>query len=102
MVKVPRDAIIDEVVLSAPVGVGSQAAAVTLQVGDGGDPNRYISGSYSATSIHRAATGLGYQYTISDDAAVQFDTIDLTVDAGTLTAGHTVQLIVTYHLDNAE
>ncbi len=101
MVKIPRDAIIDDVVLCPAVGVGSQPAALTVQVGDGGDPNRYLSASFSSTALLRATSGLGYKYDISDDAAVAYDTIDVTVDAGALTVSHAFDLIVTYHMDEA-
>lgn len=99
MVKVPHGAIIDEVQVHAPSGVASAPAALTVSIGDGNDPNRYFSGSYSTTAIIRATSGLGYEYSMSDDATVQFDTIDITIDAGALTAGQAVEMIVTYHLD---
>lgn len=99
MVKVPHGAIIDEVQIHAPSGVASAPAALTISVGDGGDPNRYFSGSYSTTAVIRATSGLGYEYSLSDDAVVQYDTIDITIDAGALTASQAVEMIVTYHLD---
>lgn len=102
-VKVPRGAIIDEVVLLPLVGEGSTPAAVTVQVGDGVDPNRYISASFSATVILRATTGLGYKYDeshISDAAGDMWDTIDLTLDAGAISASQGFYLTVKYHLDD--
>lgn len=99
MVKIPNDAIIDAVVLAPLVGEGSTPAAITVQVGDGGDPNRYISDSFSAAVILRATTGLGYKYEFSDDAGDMYDTIDVTLDAGAISASQGFYLIVTYHND---
>jgi len=99
-VKVPNRAVIDEVTLvpidATNVG-GSTPAALTITIGDGVDPSRYFSGSYSATVVVRATGGLGYQYSISDDAAVMYDTIDVTITAGALTASQGFVMIVAYH-----
>ena len=99
MVKVPDKAIIDEIVVAAPHLVGSAPAVLVIQVGDGADPNRYLSVSWSATLISRAISGLGYKYEISDDAAVHYDTIDITIDAGVLSVSQGIDMIVTYHVD---
>ena len=102
-VKVPRGAIIDEITLAPLSGEGSTPAAVTVQVGDGNDPNRYLSASFSAAVILRATSGLGYKYdvsAISDAAAVLYDTIDVTLDAGAISASQGFYLIAKYHVDD--
>jgi hypothetical protein len=76
-VKIPRDAIIDEIALLPPVGEASAPAGVET-------------------------SGLGFKYdssVISDAAAVLYDTIDVTVNAGVLTASQGFYLTVTYHND---
>lgn len=102
-VKIPRDAIIDEVIISPLVGEGSTPAVVVVQVGDGADPNRYISSSWSAAAGPlRAQTGLGYKYDsshISDAAGDLWDTIDVTLDAGAISASQGFYLTVVYHND---
>ena len=101
-VKIPRDAIIDEIALLPPVGEASAPAGVEFLIGDGSDPNRYWSGSFSSTTTVRATSGLGFKYdssVISDAAAVLYDTIDVTVNAGVLTASQGLYLTVTYHND---
>lgn len=99
MMKIPDKAIIDEIVVGPPVGTASSPAVLVIQVGDGADPNRYMSVSWSATLIVRATTGLGFKYEISDDAAVHHDTIDITIDAGVLSVSQGIDMIVTYHVD---
>lgn len=105
MVKVPNGAIIDEIILSSVPGSGSAPAVVVFQVGDGDDPNRFASltfgsgASAGAGLVARANLGLGYEYSFSDAEIPQYDTIDLTVDAGVLSAGHVIQLTVLYHVD---
>jgi len=101
-VKIPRDAIIDDVKLLPLVGEGSVPDTLTVSVGDGADPNRYISTTFSATVILSAATGLGYKYDsahISDAAGDMWDTIDVTLDAGVLSVSQGFYLTVIYHND---
>jgi hypothetical protein len=95
-VKIPNDAIIDDVVLFPLVGEGS-SPSVTLLVGDGDDPNRYMSATLGQT--FRADTGIGFKYEFSDDAAVMYDTIDCSLAAGVLSASQGFYLVVTYHCD---
>lgn len=87
---------------------GSGASNCKLSVGDGADPDRFIStATQSTTSSHQLwtffnnalaiSTGFGYQYSLSDDAAVKWDTIDILVGSASLTG--TVMLGVCYYLD---
>ncbi len=102
MLKVPNGAIIDSVVLSGAVAENSAPAIVNLTIGDGGDPNRYASASFTMATDNPlyANLGLGYKYEFSDDAAVQYDTIDLTIVSGVISAGQAVYLTVGYHIDD--
>lgn len=98
MLKIPQGAIIDDVVLLPLVGEGS-TPALTVTVGDGDDPNRYITGTLSTVAV-RAVSGLGYKYEFSDDAANLYDTIDVTLTAGAVSASQGFYLTVTYHVDD--
>jgi len=97
MVKIPNGARI------ADVKVGNlSVASGSFSVGDGGNTSRYIAGT-SATlstvfSLNQAG-GLGYKYSISDDVAVQFDTIDYTQSVAGGSAGSVVRMTVAYTMD---
>ena len=100
LVKVPDGAIIDDVVVTPIIGTASAPATTCVfTIGDGDDPNRYLSASYDGVVL-RATLGLGYKYDLSDDAADLFDTIDLTITAGTITASQGLDVLVTYHVDD--
>jgi hypothetical protein len=103
MIPIPDRAIIYEGQLR-----GSGASNCKLSVGDGGDADRFIStATQSTTSSHQVwnffekaltiATGFGYQYSLSDDAAVKWDTIDILTGSASLTG--TVMLRVSYYMD---
>jgi len=59
-------------------------AAGVFSVGDGSLTNRYVtSASLTASSrLTLANAGLGFKYSVSDDAIFRWDTIDLNVGAG--------------------
>jgi len=101
--KVPHGAIVDGITL-----VRTGSGQFTGTVGDGNDDDRYFGSStlVANTVFSDAAmlyTGVGYQYDISDNAAEQFDTIDLTVDTVlTATAAGVITGIVRYHCDEAD
>lgn len=85
MVKVPLGAAIIDVKVS---GDGAGTITGTITVGDGNDPNRYItatsaSGAMAAQSINSAAGGVGYEYTATDTIDVTFDAVS--VGSGTMT-----------------
>lgn len=98
MVKVPNGAVIVHRAISGVAG----AAAVGLNIGDGGDGDRYGHVTLSATAhyhIGNAAAGHGYQYSLSDDATVRYDTVDLTIDSvSSATATCSIVLTVTYYM----
>ena len=96
-VKVPSGAIIDSVVYAPPIS--GSAGAFQGQIGDGDDPNRFGSATLSAGAFF-GDLALGYQYSLSDAADPFYDTIDVTIDAGTLTVSQGFVLIVTYHCDD--
>lgn len=103
MVKVPKGAQILEIQLATDdLDTG---AALVLDVGDGGDPDRFIDGSTigqtggsarlgSGVAAATAAGSFGYTYTTED-------TIDVTVATapGTGATEGTVALTVLYHCD---
>jgi hypothetical protein len=98
MLKVPDGAVIVDGWAQSP------ADAFKISVGDGGDPDRFISTAQStaAVEIHRfdAGTGLGYKYSLSDDAIQKWDTIDILVGSASCTG--TLELCVTYYLDKSD
>lgn len=100
MVKIPHGAIILDVVVG---GTCPLSSVLQLQVGDGGDDDRFGEASISATAALvrpiGSATGLGYTYSMSDDADQRWDTIDLTVAAaGTATTTCSLVMWVTYYM----
>lgn len=105
-VKVPNGAIIDEVIFSGVSAgdTGSSPAILNITIGDGDDPNRYASASFTLATDNplRANLGLGHKYEFSDDAAVQFDTIDVTIgtSANPISASQAFYLTVMYHVDD--
>lgn len=96
MVKVPKDATVLELIVSASASV---AATSTGEVGDGGDTDRFVtSGSIGggAASLGRlnAATGHGYKYTSEDTIDIKFTT------QTTPTTGAVLKLTAIYTLQS--
>lgn len=97
MVKVPAGAIVSNVVLSTDDLDTNGTPAIVLDVGDGGDTDRYIDGSTvgqaggTTDSSSLAIGGLGYTYTDED-------TVDVLVQAAPATGASsgTIKLIVSY------
>lgn len=85
MIPIPSGAEILDIWLTSE-WTGSGAGV--FSVGDGSTTNRYVLASASLTAssrITRAAGGLGYKYSVSDDVATgfsRFDTIDVNIGAG--------------------
>jgi len=101
--KVPHGAIVDGFIL-----VRTGAGQFTAGMGDGGSASRYL---VSATLVANTvitdasivAAAVGYQYNLSDDAADQFDTIDLTVQTvTTATAAGVITGVINYHCDEGD
>ncbi len=97
MVKVPNGARIRDIRVA-----DLSVASGTFSVGDGGNTARYIA-STSATlstvfSLNQAG-GLGYKYSFSDDATVQFDTIDIVIGAAGGSSGSVLRMVVDYTVD---
>lgn len=103
MVKVPHGAVIDDMTVFMG-SVGDHKVVVTI--GDGGSATRFFGSASLSLTIGAAITmsdGFGYQYDISDDAANQYDTIDITI--GTVTSSTvtgTITMILQYHCDEAQ
>jgi hypothetical protein len=104
MVKVPHGAIIDDLKVIM-TGSGNDTK-MEITIGDGGSATRFLgSASTSFTVGHTLVLtdNWGYQYNVSDDAADQYDTIDITI--GTIvsaTATGTITMLVTYSCDEAD
>lgn len=96
MCVVPTGAIILDIRVSGKAGV----TANVFKVGDGGDDDRFGTITLSATSQFlrtNANTGHAYQYSLSDDAAVQYETIDLTLlTASSVTLTASIVMTVEY------
>lgn len=97
MVKVPAGAIVSNVVLATDDLDTNGTPAIVLDVGDGGDTDRYIDGSTVGQaggitdSSNLAIDGIGYTYSVED-------TIDVLVQVAPATGATsgTIKLIVSY------
>ena len=97
MVKVPAGAIVSNVVLATDDLDTNGTPAIVLDVGDGGDTDRYIDGSTVGQaggitdSSNLAIDGIGYTYSVEDtiDGLVQ-------VAPATGATSGTIKLIVSY------
>ena len=97
MVKVPAGAIVSNVVLATDDLDTNGTPAIVLDVGDGGDTDRYIDGSTVGQaggitdSSNLAINGIGYTYSVED-------TIDVLVQVAPATGATsgTIKLIVSY------
>ena len=97
MVKVPAGAIVSNVVLATDDLDTDGTPAIVLDVGDGGDTDRYIDGSTVGQaggitdSSNLAIDGIGYTYSVED-------TIDVLVQVAPATGATsgTIKLIVSY------
>jgi hypothetical protein len=102
MVKIPHGARIVDGWVKAAIPVDGAAIAV----GDGSSANRYVLSVSASTgpvlARFNAAAGFGVQYSFSDDAAIQFDTIDVTiVSAASATTTCSIELVVIYAMPGA-
>lgn len=93
-VKVPKNAVIQDLIVTASASLG---ATLTAEVGDGGDTDRYIvSGTLAqgAADFKRmaAATGHGFTYTAEDTIDIKINT------AATGTTGAVVKMSVQYYV----
>ena len=99
MIKVPRGAIIDEIVV---FDTGGDHA----NIGDGVSVARYFASASALTTRHvltnieGVLAGIGYQYDISDAAAVAYDTLDLSIVVAGSTPADVTTMIATYHCDD--
>ena len=92
MVKVPANAIIQEVVLSSSAGVGATA---NLALGDTGNTARYIaSTAFTASTLARLGVHAGHGYKFAADGTVDI----LAASIATPTVGTVVRLTVIYTL----
>lgn len=102
MVKVPTGARIIDGWLKAQL---TSANTVTIEMGDSDDTDRFVSAASASdnTTIIRFTNvaGFGHKYSISDDNATKFETIDVNVTAVTSsTATGTLEMYVKYAMDD--
>lgn len=74
----------------------------SFTVGDGSLTNRFVTNaSFTASSrVTRLSSNLAYKYSVSDDAALWFDTIDISVGTGsTRTATGSILMTVYYRYE---
>lgn len=101
MVKVPNGATILDV--TGIVSSGAATCPFTMGINDptdGGDTNAstFATGGTVATVL-RATKGIPYDVSVSDDAAVQYQFVTMTVTPGTTTSEVDAKLTVTYTMD---
>jgi len=101
MLKIPDNAVIDGIVTTMTGGDNK----FVVRIGDGGSAARFYGSASLSLTVGTAignSDGFGYQYDISDAAADQFDTIDITIGTVTsATATGTITMICRYHMDEA-
>lgn len=99
MVAVPVGAVIIDLQVS---GLVPGVTATVLKVGDGLSDARFGTVTLSATAQFlrtNTALGHGYQITLSDDAAVRYDTIDLVVNSSaSVTTTCSIAVSVVYYM----
>lgn len=97
MVKIPKNAVVDEVILGTDDLDTGGSPAIVLEVGDSGDTDRYIAASTVAQAggVVRLGTvdGMGYTYTAETTIDIKVPTAPAT---GTTTG--TLKLTVIYHM----
>lgn len=92
LLKVPAGARVASLSITPNSAVGT----VAVSIGDGDDPDRFLTSSnLTAETTVYATNGLGYQYDISDTAVVRYDTIDATIISGSITAGGAIRISAT-------
>lgn len=92
MVKVPKDATIQEVILSSSAGVGATA---NLSLGDTGNTARYIaSTAFTAATLARLGVHAGHGYKFTADGTIDIAAVSI----ATPTVGTVVRLTVIYTL----
>jgi hypothetical protein len=102
MVKIPHGARI----VDGWVKVVLPVDGAVITVGDGGSANRYVLSQSVSTAVSltrfNAPAGFGNQYSFSDDAVIQFDTIDVTiVSAASVTVTCSIEVVVEYAMPGA-
>jgi hypothetical protein len=92
MVKIPVNAVIQEVIISTSAGVGATA---NLSVGDTGSTARYIaSTAFTATTLARLGVHAGHGYKYTADGTLDIAAVSI----ATPTAGTVIRVTVIYTL----
>lgn len=73
----------------------------TVKIGDGGSEGRYLAAITLSTAnqLVQFNAGLPYTYSISDDATVRFDTIDVVISAMSASPSASFAVVVQYGRD---
>jgi hypothetical protein len=99
LAKIPDGAIVDY------IKVWHTTGNIAFDIGDGGDTDRYIDSASIVTNssvVADALAGRNYQIDVTDGAADQFDTIDMTIlVVTTATAAGAISGVIQYHCDEA-
>jgi len=93
MIKIPKGATVQEIILSSSAGVGATA---NLSVGDTGNAARYVaSTAFTAATLARLGVHAGHGFVTTADG-----TIDVTaVSIATPTAGTVIRLTAIYTMN---
>jgi hypothetical protein len=97
LIKVPRGARIQEVVMTITDMDTHGSPTLAFEVGDGGDTDRFITssalGTTGGTVRINSLVGLNYQYTADDTIDIKWNTAAATFAAGSFS------IVVMYRLD---
>lgn len=103
--KLPRGAIVDEVILldTLPAGAASLPSVLNIELGDAGLVDRYLSVSLNTVVLTRATGGVGYLVSVSDAADVLYQTVRATCGATHVqSASQGFEILVMYHMDQTK
>lgn len=94
MAKIPNGATILDVIGD----VSSGAATCPFTMGIDSNLSAFATGG-TITSVLRATKGIPYDVSLSDDAAIQYSTVRMTVTPGTATSEVEAKMTITYTMD---
>lgn len=95
LVKIPGGATVLQTILTSTI----TPAQVVLSLGDGGNTGRFMVSQTYTSSVYLSNAGVPYKYSFSDDAAVQWDTIDVRVQTASGSGNTTFALTVLFTMD---
>jgi hypothetical protein len=95
LAKIPNGATVIDVIMRTAI----TPAQVVLSVGDGNDTGRFMASLTYTSNVYRAGQGIPYKYSISDDAAIQWDTVDVRVQTASGSGNSTFAATILYTMD---